>query len=134
MRVLLAGTFDLLHPGHIRLLWRAKRKFGGELIVIVARDENVRRFKGREPILEDRIRAFILSSLKPVDRVVIGSEDIFRHIERLKPDVIVLGYDQRIDEEYLSKALSMRGIEAKIVRAPRFGEYSSSSIRKKIRF
>ena len=47
-KVVVAGTFDIIHEGHIKMLWEAKKLAGddGKLIVIVARDENVKRFKG----------------------------------------------------------------------------------------
>ena len=47
-RVLCCGTFDYLHPGHISFLKQAAR-LGTELFVVVARDENVKRLKGRYP-------------------------------------------------------------------------------------
>lgn len=134
MKVLLAGTFDVIHPGHIALLWWAKRKFGGELYVIVARDENVVRFKGRPPTLPARVRAFIVGNLKPVDHVLIGSTDVLYRVRKIRPDVIVLGPDQRASEERLREELEKFGINATVVRAPRFstGYDSSTDVKKRI--
>jgi len=135
MKVLLAGTFDVLHPGHIALIRRAKRKFRGETYVIVARDSNVRRFKGRPPVMPENVRAFIIANLKPVDHVLIGSKDILFRIREIKPDVIVLGHDQPISEERLRKKLDELGLDTLIVRAPKFfsDRDSSTKVKKRIR-
>jgi FAD synthetase len=127
---MVAGTFDIIHEGHIKMLWRAKSLAGddGELVVVVARDENVRKYKGREPILEESIRAYIVKNLKPVDKVVLGERDPIESIVKLKPDVIALGYDQWADEKWLKEELLKRGLNVEIVRLPRFGDSSSSSI------
>lgn len=108
------GTFDLLHPGHVLYLERS-RALGDELVVIVARDVNVRHKP--KPILPEQQRLRMISSLKVVDRAVLGEEtDIFRTIEQLKPDIITLGYDQHFDKETLQSELFRRGICLKIVR------------------
>ncbi len=133
-RVMVAGTFDIIHEGHIKMLWSAKNLAGddGELIVVVARDENVRKYKRREPILEESIRAYIVKNLKPVDRVVLGEKDPIESVVKLKPDVIALGYDQWADENWLREELLKRGINVEIVRLPRFGDSSSSSIVRRV--
>lgn len=129
-KVLVAGTFDILHPGHARMLQYAKKLAGngGELVVVVARDENVKKFKGREPILPEEERAFLVSCLKPVDRAVLGDpRDPLVIIEREKPDIVALGYDQWPDEEWLKSELERRGVRARIVRLPKFGSPHDSS-------
>ncbi len=133
-KVMVAGTFDIIHEGHIKMLWSAKNLAGddGELIVVVARDENVRKYKRREPILEESIRAYIVKNLKPVDRVVLGEKDPIESVVKLKPDVIALGYDQWADENWLREELLKRGINVEIVRLPRFGDSSSSSIVRRV--
>ncbi|MEM0016859.1 MAG: adenylyltransferase/cytidyltransferase family protein [Candidatus Korarchaeum sp.] len=133
-KVVVAGTFDILHEGHIKMLWEAKSLAGedGELIVIVARDENVRRFKKRDPVLDESARAYIVKNLKPVDRVVIGERDPLDSIMKLRPDVIALGYDQWADEGWLKEELGRRGLRVEVVRLPRFGDSSTSYIIRRV--
>ena len=116
-RVMASGVFDLLHIGHLHYLEEAK-KYGDELIVVVACDETVRRRK-HEPIMPAEERRRLVEALKPVDKAVIGYEDDFlRIVEEIKPDVIALGYDQHF--EGLEEMLKERGIEAKIVRCGKY--------------
>ena len=116
-RVMASGVFDLLHIGHLYYLEEA-RKYGDELIVVVACDETVRRRK-HEPIMPAEERRRLVEALKPVDKAVIGYEDDFlKIVEEIKPDVIALGYDQHF--EGLEEMLKERGIEAKIVRCGKY--------------
>jgi FAD synthetase len=113
-RVVATGTFDLLHPGHVLYLERS-RTLGDELIVIVARDVNVRHKP--KPVLPEAQRQKMVQSLKAVNRAILGDElDIFRTVEQLKPDIIALGYDQHFDPGHLEAELSRRGLHPKIVR------------------
>jgi FAD synthetase len=112
--VVATGTFDLLHPGHVLYLERSK-VLGDELVVIVARDVNVRHKP--KPVLPEEQRRKMIQSLKAVDRAVLGEEsDIFRTIEQLKPDIITLGFDQHFDPIQLESELSSRGLHPRIVR------------------
>jgi len=89
-KVVVAGTFDIVHPGHIELLRFASQL--GKVYVIVARDENVIKDKGRPPILDEASRALVLSSLKYVYEVVMGDEkDYLKPLELIGPDYVVLG-------------------------------------------
>lgn len=129
-KVLTAGTFDIIHPGHIALLIEAKRIAGdeGELVVIIARDSNILKFKGRKPILKEDERLFVVKNLKPVDKAVLGDEkDILRPIVEEKPDIIVLGYDQWAEEEWLREELRKRGINAEIIRLGKFSSENDST-------
>ena len=108
------GTFDLLHPGHVLYLERS-RALGDELVVIVARDVNVRHKP--KPILPETQRQRMVQSLKAVDKAVLGEEqDIFKTIEQLKPDIITLGYDQHFDPSRLEAELFRRDLHPRIVR------------------
>jgi len=127
VRVVATGTFDIIHPGHIRFLEEAK-KLGDELIVIVAREKNVRHKP--KPIIPEEQRVRVVSALKPVDRAILGDEhDIYKPIMELKPDVIVLGYDQHFDERRIEEELRKRGLKTKVVRirAKEECEYCSST-------
>ncbi|MDR0777816.1 MAG: FAD synthase [Methanomassiliicoccaceae archaeon] len=116
VRVMASGVFDILHTGHISYLEQA-RAMGDELVVVVACDSTVRKRK-HDPVTPEKMRARIIGSLKPVDTVVIGNDgDMFRTIEKIRPDIIVLGFDQAFDEDELKQELSRRGISASIRRA-----------------
>ncbi len=121
-RVMASGVFDLIHPGHISYLEQAKRH-GDELVVVVACDNTVRAHK-HEPITPEGMRARIVGSLKPVDRALVGGEgDIFDTVAAVRPDVIVLGFDQRFDEERLSADLSAHGLgDIRVVRADEYAD------------
>lgn len=93
------GVFDLLHRGHVEYLSKAKA-LGNVLIVGVNSDASVRRIKGKNrPILSESDRAFLVSMLKPVDHVVLFSEDTpAKLLEKIRPDVLVKGADYQIHE------------------------------------
>ena len=113
-RVVATGTFDIIHPGHIMFLEEAK-KFGDELIVIVAREKNVKHKP--KPVIPEEQRRKVVEALKPVDRAILGDrDDIFKPILELRPDVIVLGYDQHFDESWLQEELGKRGVNCRVVR------------------
>lgn len=104
--VLTAGTFDLLHPGHHNTLKYAK-SLGDELIVVIARDETVKKIKGRKPVIPENQRREMIEAIKPVDKAILGSlTDKLEPILKIKPDIIVLGPDQiTFDAENLKNEL-----------------------------
>ena len=88
------GCFDILHPGHVDLLRRA-RSLGDALVVAINSDESVRRIKGpNRPIFSESERAEVLRAFEMVDFVCIFSEDTpLQTILALQPDVLVKGAD-----------------------------------------
>jgi FAD synthetase len=137
--VLASGVFDLLHLGHVKFLEEAKKAGGtnAELLVIVARDRTVQKTKGRKPIMPENQRRALVEALRVVDEAVLGLEDfdIGDVIERVKPDVIALGYDQMDMEARVREYVNKHGLKVEIVRLGKFenDELSSSSkIREKI--
>ena len=127
-KVLVGGVFSILHPGHVAFLKKAKR-YGDKLIVIVASDKTAKK-KGKN-IFSAKERAEIIASLKFVDKVYIGdSEDRTKLLKRIRPDVIVLGYDQRLDDKMLK---IVRDLGCKIVKIKKLTKHSSTKIIKKIR-
>ena len=82
------GCFDILHPGHIDLLERARR-LGSKLIVGINSDESVKAIKGPErPFLSQAERKAILEGLRSVDEVRIFDENTPESLIReIKPDV-----------------------------------------------
>ncbi|MBE0426271.1 MAG: FAD synthase [Nitrospirae bacterium] len=111
-RVVCAGTFDHLHPGHIDFLKQAKA-LGDELLVIVARDENVERLKGLKPEHEDYRKVNMEETGIP-DLVILGylDKDPISILKELSPDVVALGYDQRVTEDDIKAVLP----DCKVVR------------------
>lgn len=92
------GCFDLLHPGHVALLSKA-REAGDRLVVGLNSDASVRRLKGdTRPLQSEAARAAVLASLASVDMVVIFPEDTPGVlIEAIRPDILVKGADYTID-------------------------------------
>jgi len=122
------GTFDILHPGHIHFLKQAK-SMGDFLIVSIARQEHIRRIKGRQAIHSEQERKKMLEAVKYVNKVVLGSKDDYiGHILKQKPDIIVLGYDQKYFTEGLTEKLRKKGLNVRItrLRAYKPGIYKSS--------
>jgi len=130
-KVMAFGSFDILHEGHKHYLKEAKSH--GHLIVIVARDENILRFKGQKPKHHEDFRLNKIKELDFVDEVILGhKEDILQVLEEYKPDVICLGYDQStIQEDKLKQELEKRNLEADIIRAKPFKPevYKSSKLK-----
>ncbi len=91
--VLTGGVFDILHAGHVYTLSEAK-KHGDVLVVAVARDEQVKKRKNREPVHSQEYRRMMVGALKPVDIAVVGFENPEKMIEVVNPQTIVYGYDQ----------------------------------------
>jgi FAD synthetase len=120
-RVMVFGSFDPLHEGH-RSLFRQARRHGDELIVVVATDINLKRFKGHDSSMDERTRAELVRREPLVDDAVLGDErDFLKVIVRLQPDVIILGYDQTTyDDEELRRLLAERGVRPAIMRAVAF--------------
>ncbi|MCW3985905.1 MAG: FAD synthase [Candidatus Bathyarchaeota archaeon] len=137
--VLTAGVFDLLHLGHVKFLEEAK-KMGGknvELIVIVARDKTVKNRKGEKPVMSENQRRALVESLEVVDEAILGYEkfSIDKVVEKIKPDIIALGHDQKGIGEIVRKAIVNKGLEIKVVKIGKFSEdelNSSSEIKRKI--
>lgn len=127
-KVMCFGTFDGLHQGHLSYFKQAK-KLGDFLIVIIARDKNVIKFKGREPREKELRRLKLVSQIKEVDRAVIGNQDdIYAVIKKFQPEIICLGYDQKADEKKLRKLFP----DIKIVRLKSYqpNKFKSSILNK----
>lgn len=116
------GTFDILHPGHIRLLKHAKDQ-GDRLIVAIDTDRRVKELKGQDrPIHTAYVRKEMLMALKPVDDVVVfdSKEELEDIIKRSKIYAIVKGSDHLGDYVEGSQYVE------KIIWYDRFEEFSSS--------
>ncbi|GBC71286.1 D-beta-D-heptose 1-phosphate adenylyltransferase [Candidatus Calditenuaceae archaeon HR02] len=129
--ILTTGVFDILHPGHIYLLRYAGRLKGknGRLIVIIARDETVKRRKKRPPIFSEKERLILVRSLKFVDEAHLGYKPFsFRRvIKRFRPDAVVFGYDQdKIRSEFMEEA-KREGWQVRVVKAPKMSSAKLNS-------
>lgn len=115
VRVMATGVFDIMHPGHLHFLQKA-RELGDELVVVVARDSTVESLK-RHPIVNERSRREMVEALSIVDSAYLGYEsDHLRMALELKPDIIALGYDQMYEPEELENELRKRGLPVRVVR------------------
>ena len=114
--VMCAGTFDIIHPGHLYFLSEAK-KYGDKLIVVVARDETSEKVKGKKPLRNERERLEQIRMLEIVDEAVLGKQgNIFDIIGEIKPSVICLGYDQKVLKQDLEDELKKRNIKCDVLR------------------
>ena len=128
--VMVFGTFDLLHEGHLHLFKEAK-KYGDTLIVVVARDASVKKIKGFNPHQNELQRLEKVKSCPIVDKALLGYEDDFyKVIEEQKPAVLCFGYDQ--DKQNIEEELKKRKIKAEIITLTAFEpeKYKSSIMRK----
>lgn len=134
--VLTGGVFDVLHVGHLAALKEAK-SLGDILIVIIASDSTVKKTKGKSPVFPEEQRRILLEGLKPVDKALIGFEEINlkQTIEELKPDIIAIGYDQDLIELYVKEALNELGISVEVVRLKKYDVKdldSSTKVKRKV--
>jgi D-sedoheptulose 7-phosphate isomerase len=125
------GCFDLLHPGHIDLLERA-RALGDRLVVGINSDASVRAIKGAgRPLMSQEDRISVLSGLRSVDEVVVFDDATpARIIRELKPDVLVKGGDWPIDQIIGADFVIQNG--GKVFSLPLKPSYSTSAIIEKI--
>ncbi len=126
------GCFDLLHAGHCHYLQKAK-ELGDILIVGLNSDSSIRRIKGApRPIVPQDQRAFILSSLKAVDYVVIFEEDTpIRLIKAIKPHILVKGGDWK--PENIPGRDFVESYGGKVITVPFEHDTSTSKIIERIK-
>lgn len=97
-KVVVNGTFDILHLGHLRLLQYAKSIPDSYVLVLIDGDNRVKELKGpNRPIHSEYERACFLDALKSVDRVeIFNSDDELRqYIKDFDPDIMIKGSDYR---------------------------------------
>lgn len=129
--VMAFGTFDYFHAGHEDYLKQAKA-LGDQLVVVVARDETVRKVKGQNPTHSERQRLKEVSNCIHVDKATLGnSDDKYKVIKKYKPDILALGYDQFVFTYGLKTLFIKEGLNTKIVRLKSFEPktFKSSIIR-----
>ena len=129
--VLAGGVFDIIHPGHIHTL-NAAKALGDVLVVAIATDKTAQKMKKRPPLHNQELRCELVSCLSMVDKAVIGHEDdIFKTVKEIKPNIIVLGYDQIHQEKFIDEGCKRINFNVEIVRLQSpVPELSSSEIEK----
>lgn len=118
-RVMVFGTFDMVHAGHLDL-FRQARSLADEprLIVSVARDSAVARVKGAAARNSETQRRAMVAECPLVDEALLGDHvGYMEHIRAARPDIIALGYDQAGEYvDTLERDLAAAGVGARIVR------------------
>ena len=123
--VMVNGTFDVLHPGHIALLNTA-RSYGDSLIVAIDTDRRVTELKGpTRPINDQYFRRIMLSNIKAVDLVEFfdSTEELVELMKRYQPDVYVKGSDWKHDTQSTAHQYCKE-----VIYYDRIEEYSSTKI------
>jgi FAD synthetase len=130
-KILVFGTFDLLHPGHRYLLRRAARY--GTVTVIIARDKTVLQVKQQKPVDNERTRLANVLALPYVHKARFGytTKDKLKVVREEKPNIIVLGYDQQWFVDELRVWADNAGVRVIVLPAYRPELYKSSIIRNK---
>ena len=119
-KVMAFGTFDFFHAGHEDYL-RQARALGDELIVVVARDDTVKKVKNAAPVNNERKRLRDVAACFHVSKAVLGNlDDKYRVIKRYTPDVLALGYDQYVFTYGLRNFFIQEKLGTEIVRLESF--------------
>ncbi len=122
-RIMVFGTFDMLHPGHIDFFQQARALAAKpHLIVSVSRDSATARVKGTLPRKNELDRLALVEGSELVDEVVLGDESGYiAHIAKIMPDIIALGYDQHGEYvDNLENDLRDAGLVATVIRLKPF--------------
>src|SRR3954453_10046242 len=125
------GCYDILHPGHVRLLESA-RSLGDRLILALNTDRSVQRLKGpARPFFDERARAELAASLEAVDAVVFFDEETPRQlIAAVLPDVLVKGADWN---HFVAGREEVEAAGGQVVTIPLEPGYSTTTIAEQIR-
>ncbi|MFW9901033.1 MAG: adenylyltransferase/cytidyltransferase family protein [Candidatus Thorarchaeota archaeon] len=136
-RIMIAGTFDLIHAGHVYLINEAAKL--GDVYVVVATDKNRELFSGERPIIPQDQRLEVIKNLKNVKDARLGrsDNDTLKTVEEINPDIILLGPDQKFSIEILEKKLKEKNLNHIEVRRlktyyDKYELHSSSLIKQKI--
>lgn len=109
--VFAAGCFNRVHPAHLRLL-RSARVLGDKLVVVLSNDSH-----NKKPnAVPSAVRRKWIEDLGVADRVVVGDAGSFAEtLRREKPDVLVLGYDQKLPDPETEAEVKRMGIEVVVM-------------------
>jgi cytidyltransferase-like protein len=136
--VLAGGVYDVLHLGHLAALNEAK-SLGDLLVAVVATDITVEVLKGRKTLFPEKDRQALVEGLKPVDKAILGYEDVGFGFEEVltevMPDIVAFGYDQENLEKTVREIIEKRNLKVQIVKLSKFDHekfVSSSSVKRKL--
>jgi cytidyltransferase-like protein len=136
--ILAGGVYDVLHLGHLAALNEA-RSLGDVLITVVATDVTVEILKGRKPLFPEEDRQALVEGLKPVDKAILGYEDVGFGFEQVlkdvMPDIVAFGYDQENLQKTVSEIIEKHRLKIQIVTLSKFDHekyVSSSSLKRKL--
>lgn len=124
VKVMVNGTFDILHRGHIQLLNFAK-SHGDELLVAIDTDDRVKELKGVDrPIHNQEDRKFFLYNLRSVDIVMLfnSKEELINIMKEYKPDIYVKGSDWKRDKPSTAEQYCKQ-----VIYYDRVGDYSTTN-------
>jgi len=126
------GCFDILHPGHVKVL-TAARGACDRLIVGLNSDASAQRLKGEgRPVQDERARAEVLAALKAVDLVVLFEEDTpIKLIAQVRPSVLVKGGDYTREQVIGHEIVEANGGEVMLVDI--LAGFSTTSLVKRAR-
>ncbi len=135
--ILAGGVYDVLHLGHLAALSEAK-SLGDVLVAVVATDVTVEVLKGRKPLFPENDRRALVEGLKPVDKAILGYEDVGFGFEQVlmevMPNIVAFGYDQEKLENTVREIIERHKLQIQIVKLSKFDHEkyaSSSSLRQK---
>ena len=115
-KIMVFGTFDILHPGHLDFFKQAK-KLRDYLIVIVSRDQTVKKIKKHFPQNNEKKRLAKIKQQKIIDKAFLGNlNNPYKIIQQQKPDIIALGYDQKSFSKDLKNKIKEFKLNTKIIR------------------
>jgi len=136
--VLAGGVYDVLHLGHLAALNEAK-SLGDLLVAVVATDITVEMLKGRKPLFPEKDRQALVEGLKPVDKAILGYEDVGFGFEQVltevMPDIVAFGYDQENLEKTVREIIEKHNLKVQTVKLSKFDHEkyaSSTSLRRKL--
>ncbi len=130
-KILLFGCFDLIHKGHLNLFEQANKH--GQIIVVIARDKTIKKIKTKPPKHKEKQRLKHLKKIKTISKVYLGNTgNKYKIIKKINPDIICLGYDQKIYVKDLKKELNKRKLKIKVIRLKPYKphKYKSSKLKK----
>lgn len=123
-KIMVFGTFDGLHDGHLNFFKQAKKLAQKSFLVVsIARDKNVVKIKGKYPNKNEKQRMTLVKNYPLVNKVVLsGLKAHIPHILKERPNIIALGYDQKVYVKNIKKDLKNKGLTIRVVRLKPFKE------------